>query len=85
MCCPKLVVNAKLMAWRWSDARIIIDGSSCAWLGIPIFGSNFWDPHWKQISDPFLIPKILVGIFLLNSAVEKSRYWNSDFEFWNSK
>ena len=23
---------------------------TCAspWLGIPIFGSNFWDPHWKQ-------------------------------------
>jgi hypothetical protein len=22
-----------------------------AWLGIPIFGSDFWDPHWKQNSD----------------------------------
>ncbi len=21
-----------------------------AWLGIPIFCSNFWDPHWKQNS-----------------------------------
>jgi hypothetical protein len=20
------------------------------WLGIPIFGSNFWDPRWKQNS-----------------------------------
>ncbi len=22
-----------------------------SWLGIPIFGSNFWDPHWKWNSD----------------------------------
>jgi hypothetical protein len=22
-----------------------------AWLGIPMFGSNFWDPHQKQNSD----------------------------------
>ena len=22
------------------------------WLGIPIFGSNFWDPHRKRNSDP---------------------------------
>jgi hypothetical protein len=22
-----------------------------AWLGIPIFGSNFWDPHWKRNLD----------------------------------
>jgi hypothetical protein len=21
------------------------------WLGIPVFGSNFWDPHWKQNSN----------------------------------
>ncbi len=21
------------------------------WLGIPIFGSDFWDPHWKRDSD----------------------------------
>jgi hypothetical protein len=27
------------------------DAPSFAWLGIPIFGSNFWDPHWKQNSD----------------------------------
>jgi hypothetical protein len=32
----------------------------------------------------FLIPKIPVGIFLLNSAVEKSTNWNSDSKIWNS-
>ncbi len=32
-------------------------------LGIPIFGSDFWNPHWKQNLIPFSIPKILVDFF----------------------
>jgi hypothetical protein len=51
-------------------------------LGIPNFGSNFWDPHWKQNSDPFSMPDILVS-FVLNSAVEKMSNWNSDSKIWN--
>ncbi len=27
------------------------DQESEAWLGIPIFGSDFWDPHRKQNSE----------------------------------
>jgi hypothetical protein len=27
------------------------DGQGRAWLGIPIFGSDFWDTHQKQNSD----------------------------------
>jgi hypothetical protein len=70
----------------------------CSWLGIPIFGSNFWDPHWKRNFDsifnskdfsgipiPFSIPKISVGIFFLNSTVEKSTNWNSNSKIWNSE
>ncbi len=49
------------------------------------FGSNFWDPIRSGILIPVLIPKIPVRIFFLNSAVEKSKNWNSDSEIWNSK
>jgi hypothetical protein len=34
-----------------------------AWLGIPIFGSDFWDPLGSGIPIPFSIPKIPVGKF----------------------
>ncbi len=27
-----------------------------AWLGIPIFGSDFWDPNWKQNSNSIFNP-----------------------------
>jgi hypothetical protein len=33
-------------------------------LGIPIFGSDFWDPHWSEIPVSFPIPEIPVGIFV---------------------
>jgi hypothetical protein len=50
-----------------------------AWLGISIFGSNFWDPHQKQNSDSiFLIPDIPVGFSFWNFTVEKSSNRNSD-------
>ena len=55
------------------------------WLGIPIFGSGFWDPHQKQNSDSVIDSKDSNQNFFLNSAVEKSRNWNSDSEIWNSK
>ncbi len=55
------------------------------WLGIPIFGSNSWDPIGSGIPILFLIPKISVGKFFSNSAVEKLRNWNIDLEIQNSK
>jgi hypothetical protein len=51
------------------------DRKALSWLGIPIFGSNFWDPHWKQNTDSILDSKDS-GLFL-NSAVEKLRNQNS--------
>jgi hypothetical protein len=46
---------------------------------VPISGT----PIGSKILIPFLIPKILVGIFFSNSAVEKLRNWNSDSKIWN--
>jgi hypothetical protein len=38
--------------------------ASAPWLGIPIFGSNSWDPHWKQNSDSVFDSEDSVRIFL---------------------
>jgi hypothetical protein len=46
---------------------------------VPISGT----PIGSRISISFLIPKITVGKFFSNSAVEKLRNWNSDSEIWN--
>ncbi len=40
-----------------------------AWLGIPIFSSNLWDPIVSGIPIPFSIPDIPVGIIFWNSDV----------------
>ncbi len=48
---------------------------------VPISGTSIG----SRIPIPFLIPKIPVGKFFLNSAVEKLRNWNSDSKIWNSK
>jgi hypothetical protein len=54
-------------------------------LGIPIFGSNFWDPHWKQNSDLVFDSKGSGWNFFSNSAVEKLRNQNFDSEIRNSE
>ena len=48
---------------------------------VPISGT----PIGSGIPIPFSIPKITVGKFFSNSAVEKSRNQNSDSEIWNSE
>ncbi len=48
---------------------------------VPISGT----PIRSGIPILFLIPKIPVGVFFSNSAVEKSRNWNFDSEIWDSK
>ena len=55
------------------------------WLGIPIFGSDFWDPHRKQNSDSVFDTRDSSQMFFLNSAVKKSTNWNSNSKIWNSK
>ncbi len=59
--------------------------SSTTWLGIPIFGSNFWDPYQKRNSDSVFDSKDSGQKLFLNSAVEKLRNWNSNSEIQNSK
>ncbi len=54
-------------------------------LGIPIFGSDFWDPYWKQDSDSVFDSEDSGRIFFLISAVEKLRNRNSDSKIRNSK
>ncbi len=41
----RVLIHAKPAACKLWDYR------AKPRLGIPIFGSNFWDPHWKQNSD----------------------------------
>ncbi len=48
---------------------------------VPISGT----PIGSGIPFPFSIPKIPVGIFFSNSAVEKSKNWNSDSEILKSE
>ncbi len=48
---------------------------------VPISGT----PIRSGIPIPFSIPKIPVGLFFSNSAVEKSRTRNSDSKIWNSE
>jgi hypothetical protein len=48
------------------------------WLGIPIFGSDFWDPILSRIPIPFVIPKIPVGFFFEIPMSGESDNWNSD-------
>jgi hypothetical protein len=48
---------------------------------VPISGT----PIGSGIPIPFSIPKIPVGFFFSNSAVEKWRNRNSDSENWNSE
>ncbi len=54
-------------------------------LGIPIFGSDFWDPHRKWNSNSVFDSKDSGWIFFLNSAVEKSRNRNSNSKIRNSE
>ena len=61
------------------------EGHCCARLGILIFGSDFWDPHRKRNSDSVFNSEDSGRIFFLNSAVEKSRNWNSDSRIRNSE
>jgi hypothetical protein len=56
-----------------------------AWLGIPIYGSVFWDPHRKPNTNSIFNSKDSSQIFFLNSAVEKSRKRNSDSKTRNSE
>ncbi len=54
-------------------------------LGIPIFGSDFWDPHWKRNFDSVFDIKDSGQNFFSNSAVKKLRNWNYDSEIRNFK
>jgi hypothetical protein len=50
-----------------------------------IFGSDFWDPHWKRNSDSIFDSEDSRRKFFSNSAVEKLRNRNSDSEIRNSE
>jgi hypothetical protein len=60
-------------------------GSFAPRLGIPMFGSDFWDPIVSGILIPFLIPKIPFGKYFLNSnvwSVRKLEFRFQNSEFW---
>jgi hypothetical protein len=52
-----------------------------SWLGIPIFGSNFWDPHWRRISDSVYNSEDSGRIFFWIPISGEPENWNSDLRF----
>jgi hypothetical protein len=57
------------------------DATFAAWLGIPIFGSDFWDPHHKRNSDSMFDSKDSGRIFFEIPMSEESENWNSDLRY----
>ncbi len=51
---------------------------SAPWLGIPIFGSDFRDPHCKRNSDSVFDSKNSGGFFFEIPMSGQSENWNSD-------
>ncbi len=55
------------------------------WLGIPIFGSNFWDPHCKRNSDSVFGSKDSGWIFSLKfQCLESQKIGILICNIWNS-
>ncbi len=53
-----------------------------AWLGIPIFGSNFWDPHCKRNSNSVFDSKDSGRIFFFEILMSgESENWNLDLGY----
>jgi hypothetical protein len=67
-----------LLTWKW-DERFGVS-HWLDWLGILIFGSNFWDPHWKWNSDSVFDSRDSGRIFFLIPMSQKSENWNSDLQ-----
>jgi hypothetical protein len=58
-----------------------------AWLGIPIFGSNFWDPHRKRNSDSVFDSKdsgqkIFREFHCWKNEKSEFRFQNLEFRIW---
>jgi hypothetical protein len=54
-------------------------------LGILIFGSDFWDPHWKRDSDPIYDSEDSGWKFFSQIPMSgESENWNSNFKIWSS-
>ncbi len=51
------------------------------WLGIPIFGSNFWDHHCKRNSDSVFNSEDSSWIFFEILMSGESENWNSDLQY----
>ncbi len=65
---------------RWSTASTMPSWHHFhSWLGIPIFGSDFWDPHRKQNFDSVFDSKDSGRIFFWNSDVWRVR--KLEFQF----
>ncbi len=60
------------------------DASLMTWLGIPIFGSDFWDPHCKWNSNSVFDSEDSGRIFFWIPMSGESENHNSDSEIWNS-
>jgi hypothetical protein len=61
---------------------ITVCGEWCAWLGIPIFGSFFWDPHRKRNSNSMLDSKDSGRDFFVEIPMSgESENWNSDLQY----
>ncbi len=80
VCCRRQMLMPTLVTSIWLfclHPPLCLRGLSTAssWLGIPIFGSDFWD-SWIPILFP--IPDVLSEIYFWNSdfwKVRKSKFW----------
>jgi hypothetical protein len=77
--------SAEKGVMKWWEEPSAKHLPTTSWLGIPIFGSDFWDPHWNWNSNSIFDSKDSGWIFFLNSTVEKLRNWSFDSKIWNSK
>ncbi len=80
---PNVIVMGSAMALAMATGTGSGDGEF-GWefqFLVPISGT----PIGSRIPILFSIPKIPVGIFFMNSAVEKLRNRNSDSKIWNSE
>ncbi len=66
--------------------NLLDDYCSASRLGIPIFGSDFWEPHWRRNSDSVYDSEDSGRIFFFEIPISgEPENWNSNLrflEFW---
>ncbi len=77
-CIPDRQTNRRTDRQRNGDINL------GAWLGIPIFGCDFWDPHCKRNSDSVFDSEDSGRIFLKFQCLESRKIGIPICNIWNS-